>query len=126
MQSKTARARGNAGEDAVCAWLTQRGWRICARNFTVRGGEIDIVAARGEVLAFVEVKTRMAGALVGGGEAINATKRKHLIFAAQRFLQTHPEFDGHDARFDAALVQTVGDAATDIDYYESAFDASCP
>ena len=52
------RAAGNLGEAAVCEYLVQQGAEILCRNFTVRGGEIDIVARQGEYLLFVEVKTR--------------------------------------------------------------------
>lgn len=53
------RAVGRIGEDIAVKYLTERkNARILARNFTVRGGEIDIVAEIGEVIAFVEVKLR--------------------------------------------------------------------
>ena len=60
------RQTGNLGEDAVCAYLQQRGAVILDRNYTIRGGEIDIIAQQGEWLLIVEVKTRRPGAMQSG------------------------------------------------------------
>jgi putative endonuclease len=49
---------GNQGEELACNYLRKLGYRILKRNFRIRGGEIDIVAKEGQILAFVEVKTR--------------------------------------------------------------------
>ena len=63
MQRKTGidhtqrRKAGNIGEDAVCGFLVRHGYEIIKRNFTVRGGEIDIIAEKADIIAFVEVKT---------------------------------------------------------------------
>ncbi|MFR9035090.1 MAG: YraN family protein [Ruminococcus sp.] len=54
------RKTGNIGEDAVCGFLVRHGYEIIKRNFTVRGGEIDIIAEKADIIAFVEVKTRGA------------------------------------------------------------------
>ena len=55
------RKAGNIGEDAVCGFLVRHGYEIIKRNFTVRGGEIDIIAEKADIIAFVEVKTREHG-----------------------------------------------------------------
>jgi putative endonuclease len=52
------RARGRAGEDAACDFLAAAGYRILERNVSTEAGEIDVVAADGETLCFVEVKAR--------------------------------------------------------------------
>lgn len=49
---------GRRGETTVCRWLESRGCEILARNWRIRSGELDIVARDGEVICFVEVKTR--------------------------------------------------------------------
>ena len=54
------RKAGNIGEDAVCGFLVRHGYEIIKRNFTVRGGEIDIIAKKADIIAFVEVKTSNA------------------------------------------------------------------
>ena len=51
---------GQRGEDAVVAYLLHNGFTICERNFLKRSGEIDIIAQRDEVIAFIEVKLRLS------------------------------------------------------------------
>jgi putative endonuclease len=66
------------------------GYVVLARNYTVRGGELDIVARDGEVLCFVEVKSRKSAAFGSALEAIGAQKRQRMTWAAQRWLHEHP------------------------------------
>ena len=116
------RKTGGAGEEAVCRFLEKNGYTVLARNYTVRGGEIDIIAAKGEIIAFVEVKLRKEGALVSGEEAVNYSKRKHLIYAAERYMLQYGE--GRCGRFDVAAVEVKRDGRLSLKYYVSAFDAS--
>lgn len=122
MQRKTSREIGNIGETAVCSFLEKNGYEILARNYTIRGGEIDIIAKKNHCLAFVEVKTRKCNALQSGEAAVNKTKQQHIIKTAQRFNQTLDE--PCNGRFDVAVVEMCGDEVKKIRYYVSAFDAS--
>lgn len=79
------RKAGNIGEDAVCGFLVRHGYEIIKRNFTVRGGEIDIIAEKADIIAFVEVKTREHGSLTSAEEAVDPVKRgisfrQHRLF----------------------------------------------
>ena len=58
MNRQQAEKRGRGAETLACWYLRLRGWRILARRARVPGGEVDIVARRGRILAFVEVKGR--------------------------------------------------------------------
>lgn len=116
------RQTGNAGEDAVCAWLTAKGAEILCRNYTVRGGEIDILAQMGEYLLIVEVKTRRTGTLVSGAAAVDARKQAHLIHAAEQYLLQNP--CDLQPRFDVAEVEYSGSSVRHIEYIENAFDAT--
>lgn len=102
----TTRMIGDLGEAAVCRYLRLRGWRIVARNFTVKGGEIDIVAKRFSRLAFVEVKTRKADTdrekYGRPADAVDHEKRTNLRYAATRYLSLHPT--KAKPRFDIAEV----------------------
>ena len=69
-----AHARGVLGEVRAEQYLTDRGYRIVARNVAVRGAEIDLVALDGGVLAFIEVKLRTGGR-GGAGRAVPAAAR---------------------------------------------------
>ena len=68
-------------------YLRLRGWRILARRFLVKGGEIDVVAQRGATIAFVEVKLR--GALADAMIAIDHGKRRRIARAARVFVSRH-------------------------------------
>jgi len=52
-----SRAKGNQAEDKACVFLCDNGFIVVERNFYSRFGEIDIIAIKGEVLHFVEVKS---------------------------------------------------------------------
>jgi len=83
---------GARGEAAAAEFLhREHGFSIAARNWRNprdRREEIDLVARDGEVLVFVEVKTRAAGALVSGFHSVNARKKAVLRRAATAYLRT--------------------------------------
>lgn len=96
---------GNAGESAVTDSLIKDGYTIVARNYRIRGGEIDIIARKDEYLAFVEVKTRKNN-LFPLSEVITLSKQKTIIRTAKHFLSTHTQKTLDTAyRFDVALVE---------------------
>ena len=89
---------GNAGESAVCRYLRLRGYKVVCRNFKTRFGEIDIIAQKGKIIAFVEVKTRKENSRVSGVDAVGAKKQQCVITAATEYLQRNrvelqPRFD---------------------------------
>lgn len=93
---------GNLGEDATVKYLKKNRYIILERNFNVHGGEIDIIAKKGDYVVFVEVKTRSTDDYGGGLEAVNYTKQQRMIKAAQVYLLKL----GADvpARFDVVVV----------------------
>ncbi len=86
--------RGGQGERLAAAWLKRkRGFTIVARNWRSprdRRDEIDLVCRDGEVLVFVEVKSRGAGALVPGYHAVDERKKRVLRRAADVYLARLP------------------------------------
>lgn len=116
------RKTGDFGEEAVCDYLRQRGAEILCRNFTIRGGEIDIIAQQGEFLLFVEVKTRRPDALTSGAAAVDAKKQRFIIRAAEQYLLKNP--CDLQPRFDVAEVEYSGAFIRHIEYLENAFDAT--
>jgi putative endonuclease len=117
--------RGKAGEEHVSAYLERLGWRIAARNYRVKGGEIDIIAEKDGVIAFVEVKTRKFGSLSDGVEAVDRRKRGFVVRAADRYLEELPE-GSREVRFDVAAVTVTTEEiprVLEMKYYENAFDA---
>ena len=77
---------GNLGEDAAVKYLKKKKYIILERNFNVQGGEIDIIAKKGDYVIFVEVKTRSGDEYGSGAEAVNYTKQQRMIKAAQVYL----------------------------------------
>ncbi len=116
--SKT-RSLGNAGEIAVALYLIQDGFTIIARNYTIRGGEIDIIATKGELVVFVEVKTRTSHTFALS-QVITPSKQKKIIFAARHYLLMHPQ-PNKVYRFDVALVEGADQA---IIYLPHAFNSN--
>ncbi|CCG09675.1 YraN family protein [Pararhodospirillum photometricum] len=101
-----ARARGRWAETWACLWLRLKGWRIVARGWhRGRGtgvGEVDIIARRGAVLAFVEVKARAR--LDEALEAVSARQRRRLERAALVYLGRFPGPPEQQVRFDVVAV----------------------
>ena len=69
---------GVLGEELAEIMLLEKGYTILARNLRCRYGEIDIIAAKNGVLAFVEVKTRLFGSCGRGSESVTAAKRQKI------------------------------------------------
>ncbi|MFV0497759.1 MAG: YraN family protein [Candidatus Fimivivens sp.] len=118
---------GALGEQFAAAYLKKQGYCILDTNFNTRFGEIDIIAQRDDILAFVEVKTRAANMLATPATAVTPTKQKKLIKAALQYLQMHP--NDLQPRFDVVSIVTAskdGFAVMDITHLADAFDATTP
>ena len=77
---------GDLGEDEACRELRRRGYAILARRYRTRHGELDIIARDGDVLVFVEVKTRSSGAFGGPLDAVTSDKQRRLIRMALEYI----------------------------------------
>lgn len=78
---------GQAGEDLACRFLEKKGYSILERNFrNGRRGEIDIIAKKGSLIAFIEVKARSSLKYGTGLEAVTYTKQERISEAAEVFL----------------------------------------
>lgn len=117
------RASGLAIEERVADWLRAREYRILARNHRCPRGEVDIVAERGDVLAFVEVRSRSDHGLGSPAETIGHEKRRRLVAAGIDFAARHGLLESRAIRFDVIGVIDRGDAL-EIDHLPGAFDAT--
>lgn len=113
---------GKLGEEVVCKFLIQHGYNIRARNYRIKGGEIDIIAENGDFLAFVEVKTRKPDSLVTGFEAVSQRKRSLIIKTAADYCRRYPNM--LQPRFDVVQVIFDGERICSIDYIKNAFDTT--
>ena len=82
---------GKLGEDFAVKFLLQKDYRILARNFRSRFGEIDIVAQKGDALVFVEVKTRWSKKFGGPFEAVTPWKIQKIKRTAEYYSLLHPK-----------------------------------
>ncbi|UFX45337.1 YraN family protein [Bradyrhizobium sp. 41S5] len=93
---------GISAESRAAALLIAKGYRILARRFRTPYGEIDLVARRRNLLAFVEVKARAS--LDEAAYAVTPRQQQRIVNAAQAWLMAHPEHAEFDLRFDAVLI----------------------
>lgn len=107
---------GVEGETRIAQHLEKNGFSILKRNFTVRAGEVDIIACKDELLVFVEVKTR-SHIYFNTSEVITRSKQKKIVLAAKTFL-TRQNFNDKVYRFDVALVDNN---SAKITYITNAF-----
>ena len=94
-----ARRRGKRAETWAKWWLRIHGYKVVAQNFKTAEGEIDLIATRGGVLSFIEVKMRSD--INDAFYAISSGQQKRIERAAEHFLKKYPKFSSSDIRFDA-------------------------
>lgn len=102
--SKKPNPRGAFGEEYAAKILSEAGYRILAKNFSCRFGEIDLIAEKDGILAFVEVKTRKKDSMVSGAQAVTTAKQRKIIATALIYLQRYP--CNLQPRFDVFCVVT--------------------
>lgn len=91
MRQDGRRATGRLGEETARAYLLREGYQILEANYRSRHGELDLVARDGDVLVFVEVRTRRGAAYGTPEESVDLRKRRKLTELAEAYLQTLPE-----------------------------------
>lgn len=99
---KTGHAMGLVAETKAGLYLRFKGYKILESRFRTPSGEIDIVARKGNVLVFVEVKLRKTED--AAAEAIHPRNQERVRNAALLYLQKHPEYNDMDMRFDALIM----------------------
>jgi len=111
---------GRRGEALARRLLIELGLDVLVTNYRCREGEIDIVAREGDVLCFVEVKTRRRALRTRPAAAVGAHKQKRIIRAARRYLREigHP---GLTHRFDIVEIILDGNRVRDARLWRRAF-----
>ena len=105
-RGRVAQARGITAEQAACAALERDGWTVLARRLRTAAGEIDVVAERDGLLAFVEVKARPD--LLTAAAALGPRQRARLLAAGEIALADNPGWGRAGVRFDVLLVDGAG------------------
>jgi putative endonuclease len=110
---------GQRGEDFVVKHLKRDGYLILERNLELGRYEIDVVAQKGDTVAFVEVKTRRDGA-IAPEESVGYTKRRHIRAAAHRYMAERDDARLY-YRFDIASVLMPEQGTPTVTFFRDAF-----
>jgi putative endonuclease len=115
----TTKELGTIGEEAAVDFLINQGYVILDRNWHYGSLELDIVALDGDFLAIVEVKMRDYNYLVSPMDAVNKTKQKNLINAANGYIK---KFKRHEeVRFDIVSITHHNGEILNVELVKYAF-----
>ncbi|MCA9070013.1 MAG: YraN family protein [Planctomycetaceae bacterium] len=115
---------GNRGERKAARFLRRQGFRILARQYANRHGEIDLIARDGDFIVFVEVKTRRSDAAGLPVEAVTTDKQRKLTKTALVWLKRRGLLESR-CRFDVVSIVWPEDSKTpQITHYKNAFPAT--
>lgn len=122
--NQPTRKVGSDAEARAARFLQKKGLVILNRNYSVRTGEIDLIARDGSTLVFVEVRHRASQRHGSGAESVTHFKQQRIIKAARYYLQQHyaTSNDLPPCRFDVVSSSTpnAGDRAT-LEWIKNAF-----
>jgi putative endonuclease len=100
----TRQQLGRAGEEMAADWYTANGYRVLARNWRCRDGELDLVVASGRFVVFCEVKTRSSARFGTPAEAVTRDKQRRIRRLAARWIDEAAPTRPRAIRFDVACV----------------------
>ena len=114
---------GTRSERAASRFLRRKGYRIVARNYSCKLGELDIVAIDGTCVVFIEVRSTETAETERPAASVDAAKQRRLSALALHFLQAKKLLN-HPARFDVLAISWPADQKEPtIVHYENAFEA---
>ncbi len=99
---------GKAGEAKAAAFLKREGYRIIAKNYQCRIGELDIIAMDGDILVAIEVKTRSNLSYGLPCQSITPAKRMKIVGTFRYFLLVN-QIEDLDIRIDVIEILSTGD-----------------
>ena len=115
-----SKASGQTGEQAAAAFLKGKGYKIIQPNYRAAGAEVDLVASIGDILCFIEVKTRKT-CDHGAPEAFVTPSKQRRIMRAARVFSARKPYRDYRVRFDVVSVLRDGDVLA-CDHIENAFE----
>lgn len=121
MDRREREIEGRKAEDHVARWLKLRGWKILSERFKVSEGEVDLIARRKNIIAFVEVKQREK--LPEREDLVTQTNITRVMEAAEVWVGRNFETLGPDfeIRFDLAMIEGRVHPFAKVKYVENAF-----
>lgn len=112
--------RGKRGEEIARRYLRQKKYKIIAKGFRWRRGEIDLIASKKETIVFVEVKTRGPGSLGLPEESVNPKKQKQIRKIAEAYLALN-RLEDVACRFDVISLDIDETGSYSISHIKDAF-----
>ena len=109
---------GKLGEQVALNYLTEKGYNVLETNYRNKIGEVDIIAYDNDILAFIEVKTRMGNDYGYAYESVNSRKQKKIANTSLMYIQKNKLYDVQ-VRFDVIEVYPM--EKTSINHFENAF-----
>jgi putative endonuclease len=120
MTKNARQSLGIWGEGLAANYLEDLGYTIIARNIRTPHGEIDLIVRQGNLIVFIEVKTRSSSSLGPPEVSVTPRKQAHILASAQHYIQHHPDQD-NDWRIDVIAIQRQEqDRAPLITHFENA------
>lgn len=113
---------GKKGEEIARSYLEKQGYTIIISNFRTKSGEIDLIAKDGEVLVFVEVKTRTNEQFGSPFDAVTSRKRGQISRVAMEYMVNNGGMD-QPARFDVVAVRMTENKPS-VEIVKNAFELS--
>ncbi len=110
---------GVKGEKFAARYLKKNKYKLFYRNFRTGFGEVDIIAEKGDIIAFVEVKTRTAGQMLDPSASVDQKKQARILSAANSYMSIYKV--KKQPRFDIAEVVVDQKGKFSINYIENAF-----
>ena len=117
---------GQRAEESALRFLQNQGFQLVAQNYHCQVGEIDLIVLKKDLLIFVEVRQRKASIFSNAAASVTASKQRKISRTAAFFLQSHPEFESFNCRFDVIAIDVSTRRTGEIshmNWIEAAFDA---
>ncbi|MFN3505047.1 MAG: YraN family protein [Caldimicrobium sp.] len=116
----STRKKGNLAEEKALDFLKKRGFEILEKNFRTPWGEIDLIAKKGKILCFIEVKSASSDPGIVPEEKVNFTKQNKISKVAEFYILKNSKNLSKikEIRFDVIVINWAKD---EVKHYESAF-----
>ncbi len=108
MEHRTTKQTGDEGEERAANFLQEKGYKITARKWRTREGEIDIIAEKDDYLVFVEVKTLPNATYDMLKKVLNSQKQQRIVKTSKCFLLNHREYISSYIRYDVIVLDMQG------------------
>ncbi len=110
---------GRAGEQMAAEWLIYQGFQLIYRNWKYGRYEVDIIACQGEVLHFIEVKSRHDDIFGKPEDWVDRRKGRHLLIAGEAFQEKYP--DWKMVQYDILSILLTPDGKRDFFFIEDVY-----